>query len=575
LIYHKKLILWLQKFPLLFILSILSFEIAAIILIFQTRIISFMMNEVIFNQKLLVDLKLTFIIICVLILIRGIFYFLGEISSKVLSKKIMKLIREKITGNIIDNYSNDHTHSGEMLSIFFDRVEALDDYFCLFLPQVALSILIPISILFFVFPLDLISGVIFLVTAPLIPFFMILVGKFSEKNNQKQWRSLSKLSSFFLDSIRGMRTLIMYNQKENHLHRILKANSEFLNQSMTVLRISFLSAFVLELMSTLSIAVIAVEIGLRLLYFQLTFEQAIFILLIAPEFYLPLRNLGTRFHAAMNGVEGFKAIQKLIDNRVIGKSQGLLIDEPDIDRIQFENITIQYRSDLDPVISNFSFCFDKGYQYAIVGANGTGKSSIFRALLRLINPTSGRILINENDIDMYPKKQFYSKLSWIPQNPLIFNGTIYENITISNPYFPKKKIDQILERAGLFDFVQSFPQKIDTNIQEFGSTISSGQKQRIALARLLVRDAPIILCDEPTSSLDEKTQSITNKLLQEYSQNKISITIAHRYQTIKQADFIIFLQKNSNFCYGTFDELMQKNKSFREFTLYSFGDNFV
>ena len=202
---HKKLIFWLKKFPILFIFSILFFEIGTILLIFQLRIISELINQVIFTKEYVEQLSTILLFIIVLILFRGIFQFAGEVVTKIISQKIKSGLRTKLSENLFKNDPNRITHSGNLVTIFFDRVEAIEDYFSLFLPQVALSILIPVSILFFVFPLDMLTGFVLLITAPLIPFFMFLIGKFSEKINQKQWRSLSKLSTFFLDSIRGLK----------------------------------------------------------------------------------------------------------------------------------------------------------------------------------------------------------------------------------------------------------------------------------------------------------------------------------------------------------------------------------
>ncbi len=475
-------------------------------------------------------------------------------------------------------YKNDPnriTHSGNLVTIFFDRVEAIEDYFSLFLPQVALSILIPVSILFFIFPLDMLTGFVLLITAPLIPFFMVLIGKFSEKINQKQWRSLSKLSTFFLDSIRGLKTILIFNQREQHIERIKRANIDYQLKSMSVLQITFLSAFILELISTMSIAVVAVEIGLRLLYFRITFEQAFFILLIAPEFYLPLRNLGLRFHAAMNGVEAYQEINSFFTHQQHQGIQNILtLDSKQVQTLRVENLYLHYQNQRKPIIENFSFSFEKGKRYAIVGANGTGKSTFIRSLLRLIDPLDGKILIDGKEINALAEKNYYSHFAWLPQSPAIFNGSILENISIANPEADENDIEKIVDIVGLKDYINNLPKKIHTQIQEFGITISSGQRQRIGIARLLLRNPSIILCDEPTSYLDPISEQLISDILESYHKEKILISIAHRIHTIKGVDSILFFRKDKPIISGTFNGLMAETIDFKKFIRFYFGGEF-
>jgi len=364
---NQNLIVWVRKSPLYFVLSILFFGIGAISIIFQLDFISKFVDGIIFQNQGVDQNPEILLLVVGLIFLRGISIFIGELSSKKVALQIKSQIREQLALSFIHFNKAHNFHSGNVVTIFFDRVEAIEDYFSQYLPQVVLSIIIPISILIFIFPLDLLSGVVFLFTAPLIPFFMILIGKYSNKVTQKQWESLSQLSTFFLDSIRGLKTIILFNQKEKQIERIKKANDDYIKKSMSVLKITFLSAFVLELLSTLSIAVVAVEIGLRLLYFRITFDQAFFILLIAPEFYLPLRNLGLRFHAAMSGVEAYKEIHSIISQNESGRSpkrnNNSLIS---IKQIEFEDLSVRY-SDSEPLIlKDFSFIFETGKHYAIV-----------------------------------------------------------------------------------------------------------------------------------------------------------------------------------------------------------------
>ncbi len=537
--------------------------IAAVALIFQQKQIAYFVNGIIFLGIPVKNFTNTLIIVFVIILLRMLFTFFGEIISKELALKVKKIIRENLIHQIIQkNISS--LNSGEVVNLLLDKVEVLEDYFSKFIPQVFLSIFIPVSILIFVFPLDLLTAIIFIITAPLIPFFMVLIGKFAEKVTKEQWHSLNKLSIFFLDSIRGIKTIIQFNQRDEHLHRIKQANKDFIDKSMSVLRVTFLSAFVLELISTLSIAVIAVEIGLRLLYFQITFEQAFFILLVAPEFYLPLRNLGLRFHAALNGIEAYRDIHQFTRfnlPNIDQKEKKKLVN--DIKKIEIKNVSYKYPTSNKHIFDDFSFTFESGKHYCIAGPNGSGKTTFFKLLLNLLEPDTGRIIVNSLNLKDLDQIDFYQQIGWLPQNPAIFKGSFFENIAIANSALTVEKANDLLQIINLGQFVDSLPENIHTEIQEFGSTISSGQRQKIGIARILARDVSLILCDEPTSSLDPESKKSMLELINEIGKGKILITIAHDLQTIKSAEEILFFESGFPVLSGEFNTLISTNERFR------------
>jgi ATP-binding cassette subfamily C protein CydD len=536
--------------------------IAAVALIFQQKQIAYFVNGIIFLGIPVKNFTNTLIIVFVIILLRMLFTFFGEIISKELALKVKKIIRENLIHQIIQkNISS--LNSGEVVNLLLDKVEVLEDYFSKFIPQVFLSIFIPVSILIFVFPLDFLTAIIFIITAPLIPFFMVLIGKFAEKVTKEQWHSLNKLSIFFLDSIRGIKTIIQFNQRDEHLHRIKQANKDFIDKSMSVLRVTFLSAFVLELISTLSIAVIAVEIGLRLLYFQITFEQAFFILLVAPEFYLPLRNLGLRFHAALNGIEAYRDIHQFTRfnlPNIDQKEKKKLVN--DIKKIEIKNVSYKYPTSNKHIFDDFSFTFESGKHYCIAGPNGSGKTTFFKLLLNLLKPDTGRIIVNSLNLKDLDQIDFYQQIGWLPQNPAIFKGSFFENIAIANSALTVEKANDLLQIINLGQFVDSLPENIHTEIQEFGNTISSGQRQKIGIARILARDVSLILCDEPTSSLDPESKKSMLELINEIGKEKILITIAHDLQTIKSAEEILFFEPGFPVLSGEFNTLISTNERF-------------
>ena len=562
----------LKKFPSSLAWSVLLSSLAAIGLIYQQRLVAFFVNAIIFLDVSTEKLKIILLIILCIILIRTVLYFFSEITAKRISKNLKKELRQRVVKQLIENnYLNLHT--GEVIHLMLTKVEALEDYFSKFLPQVFLSIFIPLFIIIFVFPIDFITAVIFFITAPLIPFFMVLIGKYGEKITKKQWQSLNRLTIFFLDSIRGIKTILQFNQKKDHLIRIEKANKDFVKKTMSVLRITFLSAFVLELVSTLSIAIVAVEIGLRLLYSQISFEQAFFIILIAPEFYLPLRNLGLRFHAAINGVEAYKEIATFILNeKITSTTKENNYFENVIKKVDFENVSFKYPKSENDILENLSYVFEAGHSYAIVGPNGAGKTTLVSLLLGFLRPQSGSIRINDLNTAEMDQQSLYKHIGWLPANPAIFQGSIFENIAIANPQLTIEKAIDLLKLVDLEQFIESLPQNLNTEIQEHGISLSSGQKQKIGLLRIFARDCSLILCDEPTASLDQNSKKMVLKLFDEIKKNKIIIMVAHDLITAKSADKILFLDPGSQITSGSFDFLNSSNERFKFYVDHYFQE---
>lgn len=569
---HLSLLSHLKKFPSSLAWSVLLSSLAAIGLIYQQRLVAFFVNAIIFLDVSTENLKIILFIILCIILIRTVLYFFSEITAKRISKNVKKELRQRVVKQLIENnYLNLHT--GEVIHLMLTKVEALEDYFSKFLPQVFLSIFIPLFIIIFVFPIDFITAVIFFITAPLIPFFMVLIGKYGEKITKKQWQSLNRLTIFFLDSIRGIKTILQFNQKKDHLIRIEKANKDFVKKTMSVLRITFLSAFVLELVSTLSIAIVAVEIGLRLLYSQISFEQAFFIILIAPEFYLPLRNLGLRFHAAINGVDAYKEIATFILNeKITSTTKENNYFENVIKKVDFENVSFKYPKSENDILENFSYVFEAGHSYAIVGPNGAGKTTLVSLLLGFLRPQSGSIRINDLNTAEMDQQSLYKHIGWLPANPAIFQGSIFENIAIANPQLTIEKAIDLLKLVDLEQFIESLPQNLNTEIQEHGISLSSGQKQKIGLLRIFARDCSLILCDEPTASLDQNSKKMVLKLFDEIKKNKIIIMVAHDLITAKSADKILFLDPGSQITSGSFDFLNSSNERFKFYVDHYFQE---
>ncbi len=403
-----------------------------------------------------------------------------------------------------------------------------------------------------------------LVTAPLIPFFMIMIGKGAEIVTHRQYKILSRLSAHFLDSLQGLTTLKLFGQSKAHAKNIEKVSNQFRDTTLSVLRITFLSALALELLATLSTAVIAVEIGFRLLYARMEFLQAFFILVLAPEFYLPLRMLGTRFHAGMSGTTAAKRIYEILDTPVAGSNEqwtGESQQSGPISSIVFENVSYTYPNETAPALENINLRIDAGQQIALIGKTGAGKSTLASLLLGFVQPSSGSILVDQSPIT---NSQLLPHIAWVPQRPHLFHDSIAANIRLGKPEATDKEVVEAAKAAHLHEFIETLPEKYETTIGESGARLSSGQAQRLALGRAFLKDAPILILDEPTSSLDPETESLLEESTQRLMQGRTVITIAHRLNTIFKADQIIVLEAGCILEQGTHRDLLAKNGAYAE-----------
>lgn len=455
--------------------------------------------------------------------------------------------------------------SGARATEVVDGVEALDKYFSLYLPQMQLAIIIPAAILVFVFPFDWISGLVLAITAPLLPVFMIIIGNQTEKLNRTQWRSLSRMGAHFFDMIEGLTTLKLFNAAQREARFIGQIAEDYRLQTMKVLRVAFLSSMVLEFLAAISIAMVAVYVGFRLMYGDIHYLNGIFVLLLAPEFYLPLRSMGTQFHARMDALGAVEPIIELLNAEPSTQNAAEVeLQLNHAPRITFSQIGFAYPN-RDRVIQNLNLDLPAGTHTALVGVSGAGKSTLGQLLLGFLQPTDGDILIDGRSLATFSPRSWHEQVAWLPQNPTLFHGTIEDNIALNRRLDRHEAaLHQAAQDAHALDFITRLPNGFKTMVGDRGQGLSGGEIQRIALARAFYKNAPVVLLDEPSASLDPESERLITEAIARLSSGRTMLTIAHRLTTIERSDQIVVLDGGAIIEHGTHDALMRANGPYAE-----------
>ncbi|HEY3425551.1 MAG TPA: thiol reductant ABC exporter subunit CydD [Negativicutes bacterium] len=494
--------------------------------------------------------------------VRSLFVWMTEVAAKSLAVYCKTDIRQRLLAHLfaLGPVHSSGEQTGELVNVLVEGVENLEPYFARYLPQLFTAVAVPLLILGVAFPLDVTSALILLVTAPLIPVFMLLIGQLAERMNRRQWETLSRLSAHFLDVLQGLTTLKIFGRSVEQVQVIARLSGEFRDVTLGVLKIAFLSALVLELIATISTAVVAVTVGLRLLYFQLTFEQGFFLLLLAPEFYLPLRQLGTHFHAGMSGAAAADKIFRLLALPIATTAgKGILKLSPDMPvNISFNNVHYAYQNGSRPALQGFNLAIAPGQRIALVGASGSGKSTVARLLLGFIVPDTGSILVNGRALTEICQADWLAQVAFVPQSPHLFYRSVADNIALGLEMASRQAVVAAAKAAGAHEFIERLPQGYDTVIGEGGQLLSGGECRRIAIARAFLQDAKFLILDEATVGLDPRQEAIVEAALDRLVVGRTVLVIAHRLTTVFQADCIVVLEHGQVAESGRHDILMAK-----------------
>ncbi|MGI5291715.1 thiol reductant ABC exporter subunit CydD [Nonomuraea polychroma] len=468
--------------------------------------------------------------------------FAGRTATGVksaLRHRLLGRLRELGPGRLTEH------RSGELVTLTGRGLDGLDAYLTGYLPAIAVAGVVPLAVLVRLFAADLPSAVIVLVTLPLIPVFGALVGMTTKAVTERQYRALSRLGGHFLDVVRGLPTLRAFGRARYQAGVIQQVADAHRSATMKTLRVAFLSSLVLELCASLSLALVAVPIGLRLLGGSLDLTTALLVLLLAPEAYLPLRAMGTRFHASMEGVAAADAAFAVLDSAGDPPASGGRQTAPSggAPEIRLENVTVRYPGRDAAALENVTLTIGPRERVALVGESGGGKSTLLHLLLGFVQPSEGRVLVDGVDLRELDVASWRARLAFVAQRPHLFATSVADNIRLGAP---AASLDEVRRAAAAAHagFVAALPQGFDTVVGERGANLSAGQRQRIALARAFCRpDASVLLLDEPTARLDGRSEAAVVTGTAELARDRTAVIVAHRPAMIDLADRVIRLHE--------------------------------
>ncbi len=547
---NKKLLFQVKHARSTLALSVALGVLRAITIIAQMGLLSEIVSQVFLAHKNLAQVEPLLFLLLGTIVARAGLTWGREVTAQQGAIRIKAELRERLFAHLLQlgpSFSKGE-RTGELVVTVNEGIERLDAYVSRYLPQIALSVLIPLLIVAAILPLDWLSAILLLITGPVIPLLMFLVGSHAEKRIQAQWTALSRMSAHFLDVVQGLSTLKLFGRSQAEQERIARISNQFRDKTLNVLRSAFLSGAVLEFMTAMAIGVIATTLGVRLLNNGISFQSAFFILLLTPEFYRPLQELGVHHHAGMEGNAAAKRIFALLQTPLpVHPVKAPLASIHPVHpaqelTIEFTNVSYTYPGKEHPALDGVSLVLPARTSTALVGQSGAGKSTLVNLLLRFIDSNEGTIAVNGIPLTELPLELWREHIALVPQRPYLFYGTVRENIRLARPAASNNEIVEAAQLAGAMEFIDQLPRGFETPIGEQGVRLSAGQAQRLAIARAFLKDAPLLILDEPTSSLDPESERLIRHALERLVRDRTVLVIAHRYNTIAHAGQVAVLE---------------------------------
>jgi ATP-binding cassette subfamily C protein CydD len=452
--------------------------------------------------------------------------------------------------------------SGQTVTLVMEGMMKFRRYLELILPKLMNSAIIPAMICIFIFFVNIRSAVILALAVPILIAFMILLGLAAKIKADRQYESYQMLANHFVDSLRGLETLKYLGLSRQHINKIILVSERYRRATMGTLRIAFLSSFALDFFTMLSIATVAVFLGIDLINGTMELRPALAILILAPEYFLPIREVGADYHATLDGKEAGKKIQEILDRESLQPKQDPIPLWQSTSTFSVKGVSVHFADSDRPALQDIQFSVSGSKKIGIIGASGAGKSTLIDVLSGFLTPSSGEFQINGKKLATLSQLNWQSQITYIPQHPYIFHDTVLNNIRFYDPEATVKEVEKAAERAGLTEMIQSLPRGFETIIGEGGRSLSGGQEQRIALARAFLSNRPIIMLDEPTAHLDIETEYELKETMLQLFNGKLVFFATHRLHWMLDMDQIIVLDQGKIVGIGTHEQLVRQNSTY-------------
>lgn len=529
-----------------------------------------LINNFIFLENTLADEMNTIMYLAIAIIVRLLAHYIQEAVANRLGSAVKASFREHALEHMFKLGVQHKERHGDVIHLLTDGLEQVDAYVARYIPQILYAIMIPLIMGIAIVDALPIIGIILVVTVPLIPFFMILIGKQADRLNKEQWERMSFLSGHFLDVLQGITTLKLFGRAKDQIKVIGRLSEEFKDSTLRVLRVAFLSALVLELVSTISTALIAVYLGLTLLDGEISFFSAFFILLLAPEFYTPFRQLGAAFHTGMAGKTSILKYEEFMNRQPSLPIGGQSQLKGKVQAIEIKDLTFTYE-DSENGVQHISLVAKRNFPIMLVGESGAGKSTIAHIIGGFLTAPKGSVTIDGLDLCDIDIEWWRQQITYVSQHPHIMKGTLREVLSFGMDVSDKEILDACKE-VQLLDVISRHADGLDAVIGEGGLGLSGGERQRVALVRAFLRKGQVLILDEVTAHLDVKTEAIISSAIKRLMDNKIVIIIGHRLQTMHWASTLYVLKHGRIIQQGSYAKLLSVDGYFKDLVTSGLGE---